>query len=221
MRRACCSRAWAGGAECAATRRTIALHESVLAGLRRQLTFADEIASSADAEMAAAVASILGTLRVGEASATVGKLTTRQQGSFWTVLLVLVFGGWIAGLGTSFLLSNGGSPSYGTGGLLGVMIGAATFLLILGPLTRVRFQKNFQARQHTSDLPFRMEISSDHLIYEVGGVTQLANWARWTSFVKAMTIGYFSCRPTGCLRQGASSKALMKRDSFCEKRWRL
>jgi hypothetical protein len=141
------------------------------------LTFADEIASSADAEMAAAVASILGTLRVGEASATVGKLTTRQQGSFWTVLLVLVFGGWIAGLGTSFLLSNGGSPGYGTGGLLGVMIGAATFLLILGPLTRARFQKNFQARQHTSDLPSRMEISSDHLIYEVGGVTQLANWA--------------------------------------------
>lgn len=35
MRRGCCSRAWAGGAECAATRRTIAPHESVLAGNRR------------------------------------------------------------------------------------------------------------------------------------------------------------------------------------------
>jgi hypothetical protein len=46
------------------------------------LTFADEIASSADAEMVAAVTSILGTLRVGEASATVGKLTTKQQGSY-------------------------------------------------------------------------------------------------------------------------------------------
>jgi hypothetical protein len=144
------------------------------------LTVAAEIASSADAEMVAAVTSILGTLRVGEASATVGKLTAKQQGSnasYWTVFLVLVFGGWIAGLGVSFLLSKGGSPSYGTGGLLGVMIGAATFLMILGPLTRARFQKNFQARHHTLDLPFRMEISSDHLIYEVGGVTQLANWA--------------------------------------------
>lgn len=130
--------------------------------------------------MVAAVTSILGTLRVGEAADTVGKLTAKQQGanaSYWAVFLGLAFGGWIAGLAASFLLSNDGPPNYRTGGLLGVMIGAAAFLLIRRPLTMARYKKNFQARQHTLDLPFRMEISSDHLIYEVGGVTQLAKWA--------------------------------------------
>lgn len=128
----------------------------------------------------AVVTSILGTLRVGEAAATIGKLTAKQQGSnasYWRVLLGLVFGGWIAGLATSFLLSDGHAPNYRTGGLLGVMIGAVVYLLIRRPLMMAHFKKNFQVHHHTLDLPFRMEIASDHLIYEVGGVTQLAKWA--------------------------------------------
>jgi hypothetical protein len=125
------------------------------------------------------VTSISGTLRVGEASATVGKLMAKQQGSnasYWAIMLGLVFGGLIAGLAASFLLSNDGSPHYSTGGSLGVIVGATAFLLIRRPLMMARFKQKFQARQQTLDLPLRMEISSDHLIYEVGGVTQFARW---------------------------------------------
>lgn len=123
--------------------------------------------------------SISGTLRVGEASATVGKLMAKQNGSnasYWAIMLGLVLGGLVAGMAASFLLSNDSSPHYSTGGSLGAIAGGTAFILIRRPLMVARFKKRFQARQQTLDLPLRMEITSDHLIYEVGGVTQLARW---------------------------------------------
>ena len=123
--------------------------------------------------------SISGTLRVGEANATVGKLMARQRGSnasYWAIMLGLGFCGLIAGLAASFLVSNNGAPHYSAGGLLGFACGALTYLLIQRPLMMARFKQKFQARHQMLDLPLRMEISSDHLIYEVGGVTQLARW---------------------------------------------
>lgn len=103
----------------------------------------------------------------------------RQQGSnasYYGIILGLVLCGWAIGLFASFLLSHSSSPDYSRGGVLGVIIGAGVFLLIRRPLMMARFKRNFQARQQTLELPIRMEISPDQLIYEVGGVTQLARW---------------------------------------------
>lgn len=123
--------------------------------------------------------SISGTIRVGEANAVLGKLTARHQGSeasYWAIMLGLVFGGLIAGLAAGFLLSKDGSQYVRIAGLLGMIVGAVVYLIIRRPLMMIRFKRKFQARQQTLDLPFRMEISSDHLVHELGGVTQLARW---------------------------------------------
>ncbi len=126
------------------------------------------------------MASISGTLRVGEANATVSALTTRQHGSnasYYVILLTLMGVGLLIGLAGSYVLADAGRPVYGVGGPMGVAAGAFVYLLIKRRLVMARFKRRFQERQHALELPLRMEVSTEHLRYEVGGVTQLAAWS--------------------------------------------
>lgn len=123
--------------------------------------------------------SISGTLRVGEASAAIGKLSVRQLGSnkiYWMIMLGLVFGGLIVGLAVAFLLPNNGSHYYSGGASTGAIVGGFVYAMLQRPLVKARFRRRFQARHHTLDLPVRIEFTSDHLIYEIGGITQLSCW---------------------------------------------
>lgn len=123
---------------------------------------------------------ISGTLKVGEANATVGALMARQHGSnasYYAIMLGLICAGLALGLLTSFVLAGENSPAYDVGGPVGVALGAGAFLLIRRPLMVARFRRKFQARQHTLELPHRVEVSVEHLTYEVGGVTQTARWS--------------------------------------------
>ena len=61
-------------------------------------------------------------------------------------------------------------------GTVGVMAGACAYFLARRRLVMSRFKRNFRDRQQTLELPIRLEISHDQLLYEVGGVTQLAKW---------------------------------------------
>ena len=122
------------------------------------------------------MASISGTLKVGEANATAGALMRRQRGSsllFYAILIALLVVGAIAGMFLARALD--GSPS--TGGVLGLAAGWVAYAFICKPLVLARFRGAFQARQKTLDLPLRMEIAVDYLHYAVGGVTQLAQWS--------------------------------------------
>lgn len=122
---------------------------------------------------------VSGTLRVGEAKATVGALMARQRGSiasYYAVLFGMVLCGVALGLVMSAVLADGYEPHYGVGGAMGAIGGAMVYQLIQRPLAMARFKKTFQSRQQTLDLPLRMEIAADHLIYEVGGITQFVKW---------------------------------------------
>lgn len=127
-----------------------------------------------------AMAEISGTLKVGEASHTAEALMKRQQGtnasSAWILLAFFIVTGLGAGLLANLVLGGVGSNSYRFSGAVGVIAGGCAYLLARRHLVMSRFKRNFRERQQTLELPIRLEISHDHLLYEVGGVTQLAKW---------------------------------------------
>ena len=126
------------------------------------------------------MAEISGTLKVGEASHTAEALMKRQQGSnasyAWLLLAFFILAGLGGGLLANLVLGGVGSNSYRIGGTVGVMAGACAYFLARRRLVMSRFKRNFRDRQQTLELPIRLEISHDQLLYEVGGVTQLAKW---------------------------------------------
>ena len=119
--------------------------------------------------------SVVGTLSVGEANRVCGELMRRQRGSIWPfyaalIVLMLVFfpaGYWLA-------------DSLGLPVLLGIMLAGiasyATFYAMLRQGVLARFRKKFADRGLPLELPLRVEASRDGLVYEVGGVKQLAQW---------------------------------------------
>ncbi len=123
---------------------------------------------------------ISGTLKVGEASHTVKALMKRQQGSSavysWILLAVCIFGGLAAGLLANFILVGGASRGYNRSGAIGIIAGACVYFLVRRRLAVSRFRREFRDRQQTLELPIRIEVAPEHLLYEVGAVTQLVRW---------------------------------------------
>jgi hypothetical protein len=125
------------------------------------------------------VASIAGTLKVGEARATAIAIRSRQFGSrasYAAIRFGLMGVGLIAGLIFCFLIAGPGSPDYELYGAVGCAAGGVVFLLANPRIMSARFKRKFKERQHRLELNLRMEIRPEHLSYEIGGVKYLVQW---------------------------------------------
>jgi hypothetical protein len=125
------------------------------------------------------VAGIAGTLKVGETRATQIAIRRRQFGSRASYLAIrfgLMGVGLIAGIASCFLIAGPGSPDYELYAAIGCAAGGVVFLFANPRIMSARFKRKFRERQHCLELNLRMEISADHLIYEVGGVKHLVQW---------------------------------------------
>jgi hypothetical protein len=126
------------------------------------------------------VASIAGTLQVGEARATAKALLTRQRGSnasYNAIFLALVVFGIGVGVLSSVAATGGDQRHNIIGGALGAVAGSLSYRYIARRLMMSRFKREFKARQQTLVLPLRMVISPDNLTYELGGLTHIAQWS--------------------------------------------
>lgn len=125
------------------------------------------------------MASIAGTLKVGEARATAIAIRSRQFGSrasYAAIRFGLMGVGLIAGFAFCFLIAGPGSPDYELYGAVGCATGGVVFLLANPGIMSARFKRKFKERQHCLELNLRMEISQEHLVYEIGGVKYLVQW---------------------------------------------
>jgi hypothetical protein len=84
--------------------------------------------------------------------------------------------GLIAGFAFCFLIAGPGSPDYELYGAVGCATGGVVFLLANPGIMSARFKRKFKERQHCLELNLRMEISQEHLVYEIGGVKYLVQW---------------------------------------------
>lgn len=125
------------------------------------------------------VAAILGTLRVGEANATAETLYAKQHGSGArdiAILFAITVFSTLLGMLVAFLTSGEEAPHYGYAGLIGTILGAGLCVIISRSRQQARFKQNFQDRHQTLELPLRVEVTADRLVYELGGVTQHVRW---------------------------------------------
>jgi len=119
------------------------------------------------------VADVAGILKVGEASATIRDTATRQRGStagYSLVLAVLCIVG--AFVGAQMLPAN----ERLAGALIGAGVGLFLYSVFCRRVTIWWFKRKFAQRGQPIDLPLRMEITPDALLYHVGDVDQSARW---------------------------------------------
>jgi hypothetical protein len=133
-----------------------------------------------------AVASVSGTLKVGEANATASAVMSRRVGSLMSYVAIgfgLMFGGALLAIAISFLLSNGAPADYGQAGGVGWILGVIVWLLTWKAIMTARFKRKFRDQGQPVELTLRMDVLPDHLRYELGGVTKLASWPSVTEVI--------------------------------------
>jgi Na+/proline symporter len=111
-------------------------------------------------------------LSVGEANATVADIGSRQRGSkafYYLILFGLMIGGAVIG-------SLAWPPNRGTGIFCGFIAGTVLYVFLGKRLAMYRFRKRFKDRGLPLNLPLKMEIAPDALVYQLGEVRSSANW---------------------------------------------
>jgi len=123
------------------------------------------------------MSAVSGLLRVGEASLTVRTIAARQRGSmayYYAILLALVVTGAVVGYLVARYL-------FRTDGALGVPFGfsggAIAYLLVVRRVAMTRFRSRMVRKGHPPDLQLHMEITPEALLYNLGGIRQIADWS--------------------------------------------
>lgn len=137
------------------------------------------------------MASVSGLLKIGEAQATIQTIAKRQRGSayvFYLVLFALMIGGMFAGIAVTFAAFfvldlakiyydwNVGLVSVVVG-WVGLILGLILYQRICKRLTVARFRKRLIQKGTPPELPLRMEIAAEDLLYDVGDVKHIAKWS--------------------------------------------
>lgn len=123
--------------------------------------------------------SITGTIRIGEAQATVNATARRLRGGlwwYWVLMLVLGVGMGLLGL----WLSSLAKLNLLIGWLAGAFVGGLAYQRLSKALTVWRCRQTLTGKGVPLDLPVRLEISPDTFTYAVGDVVSTAKWAAVT-----------------------------------------
>jgi hypothetical protein len=123
--------------------------------------------------------SISGTLKAGEAQATNGARMARLRGSsliYIGVLAGLTLGGMLLALAGAAIL---GAPDQDATawGFFGIALGSMSYLFVGRRLILRRFRAELQRRHNTTEFALRLELTPEHIVYEIGGLTQIARWS--------------------------------------------
>ena len=121
--------------------------------------------------------SITGTIRIGEANKACGRIRFRQIGSmlFFYGAMILFVG---AGIGLGWLADYFRLPTlfdfdwWFTGLMAGLLVNA----FAMRRLSVLRFRKKLTDKGVPLDMPVRMEVAADGLVYELAGVHHRAPW---------------------------------------------
>jgi hypothetical protein len=134
---------------------------------------------------------VSGLLKIGEAQSTLRNVGKRQRGSanfFYLILVALMMGGMFAGIMIAFAVFlaldfekihygwDAGSVSMWVG-WFGMFTGAVLYQRICKGLTVARFRKRLIQKGSPAELPLRMEIAPENLLYDVGDVKHMAKWS--------------------------------------------
>jgi len=122
---------------------------------------------------------ITGTIRIGEAQATMNATARHLRGGtawFWVLMLVLV-----AGVGTlGMWLSAIADLPLVIGWLVGACGGGFAYVRLCKVLAVWRCRKTLTGKGVPLDLPVRLEVSPDAFTYAIGDVVSTARWAAVT-----------------------------------------
>lgn len=146
------------------------------------------------------MASISGVLKVGEASATAGAVGARQRGSsfiYYGLLYGLVLAGAVLGVLAGPFLGFRDRPNV-LDAVVGATAGAVIYRVLCRPLVLARFRGEFRRRQKTLDLPLRLELGADHLIYEMGAITSLVRWSAVEEVFRSRGYWIFLAQASAC-----------------------
>jgi hypothetical protein len=119
--------------------------------------------------------SIHGTIRIGEAQATMAATGKRQRGSLiwhWALMSVLIFG--MGLLGT--VLSIPARMDGNVGLIIGMIGGLLIYTQWSKPLTVWRFRKTLMARGVPLDVALSWDLSGDEIVYRIGDIVTHAPW---------------------------------------------
>jgi hypothetical protein len=120
------------------------------------------------------MASINGTIRIGEANAACATVGERQRGSsiiFYLVILAFPFGGLLLGLAVELLVKGNDWFAFA-----GVCIGLICYRLFGRKVVLWRFRRQTTSKGIPLDMPVCMTVSPDSLSYELADVAQRAKW---------------------------------------------
>ena len=118
---------------------------------------------------------VSGTIRIGEAQATMAATGRRQRGSmlwFWALMLVSVV---IMGL-VGIALSIPAKANAGLGLFIGMMAGLVIYNRWSKVLIVWRYRKTLMARGVPPEVAIRWELTPEEIVYQAGALTTRAPW---------------------------------------------
>lgn len=122
------------------------------------------------------MASISGSITIGEAQATVGALVKRQRGSnalYVTVLYSVIILAVLMSVGIAYWVGW----DVNIAPVFGVVAAYLAWYFVGRRYVVWQFRKKLMARGVALHLPVRIEISSEALVYERADVVQSAKWS--------------------------------------------
>jgi hypothetical protein len=123
------------------------------------------------------MASVSGKIRIGEASAACGKIGARQRGPIYIFYLWMIV---FAAVGTVLGYAADRWAAYKAPidfWLIGLWLGIIVYALIGRKIGVWRFRKRLTGKGTPLDMPMRMEISAEALVYELADVYHRAKWS--------------------------------------------
>ncbi len=121
--------------------------------------------------------SITGTIRIGEAQATVAATARRQRGASWQYI-ALMTAMWIGGALIGFFIGHTtGFFDENLAGCAGALIGLLAYHFFAKRLVIWRFRHRLTGAGTPLDMPVRLAITPEALVYAVAEVEKRGVWS--------------------------------------------
>jgi hypothetical protein len=130
------------------------------------------------------MASISGTIRIGEAQATVAATAKRQRGAAWSYFAIM-FGLWSGGAVIGWAVGWALRVDVILAACAGALIGLLSYRPLSSRLVVWRFRRHLTGTGTPLDMPARLEMTPEALIYTVAAVEKRATWAAVSELFRA------------------------------------
>lgn len=122
------------------------------------------------------MASINGTIRIGEAQATCNATARRQRGGAWQYI-ILMMAMWIGGAVLGFAVAHHRQWDEIWGACVGAMFGLIAYQVLAKRLVVWRFRRRLTGAGTPLDMPAAMRVTPEALVYTVADIEKRGRWA--------------------------------------------